>query len=382
MHSSRPPKLTSTATATSTGTATSVATSMVSQSEFAAGQRQQDGSFAGFSTTVHTPESRHIPAAERYVWLRLSAEIGASQLQIDPFVTLATHQAVTFDDEAQEQSASSLSLPDEPLLSNEPSQATDDADPIMVGAKPHEIGISEDSKCPDGQNLADQNTDSTDKWIMYSGDATKPFKCGYEGCSKTYTTKQNLQRHFVSHIGGLQFRCYNGDCAGAIRYCDKQALDRHIHKKHTSARPYECDICNKRFIHSDSLAAHRRNLHSVRDEPTDKRIISTGDADMPFQCGHEGCGRKFIRIQYLKLHLPRHARDSKLKCYLGDCSGAVRFRDKRALTRHIRRKHTFEKPYQCELCDKRFRYIKHLKYHREHVHSIKDEKNLLKSKKK
>ena len=376
MHSSRLPKLTSTATAASTGTATSVATSMVSQSEFAAGQRQQDGSFAGFSTTVHTPKSRHIPAAERYVRLRLSAEISASQLQIDPFVTLATHQAVTFDDEAQEQSASSLSL------SDEPPQATNDVDCIMVVAKPHETRISEESNRSGGQNLADQNTGSTDKWIMYSGDATKPFKCGYEGCSKTYTTKQNLQRHFVSHIGGLQFRCYTGGCTGTTRYCDKQALDRHIHKKHTSARPYECDICNKRFMHSDSLAAHRRNLHSVRDEQTDKRIISTDDAGMSFQCGFEGCGRKFTRIQYLKSHLPRHARDSQLSCHLGDCSGEIRFRDRQKLLRHVRVHHTFEKPYQCELCDKRFRCLEHLKYHREHLHSIKDEKKPSKRKKK
>ena len=382
MHSSRLPKLTSTTTAASTGTATSVVTSMVSQPELAAGQRQQEGSFAGFSTTVYTPVSRHIPAAEGYVRLRLSAENSASQLQIDPFVTLATHQAVIFDDEVQEQSASSLSLPDEQLLSNEPPQATDDVDLIMVVALPHETGISEVPERPDGQNLAIQDSHSTDKWIMYSGDETRPFKCGYKGCRKTYTTKQILQRHFVSHIGGLQFRCYTGGCTGTTRYCDKQALDRHIRKKHTSERPYECDFCNKRFMQSDTLASHRRKLHSVRNEQTDKWIILTGDADMPFQCGYEGCGRKFTRIQSLKSHFHRHARDSQLTCYLGDCSGAVRYPGKRALIRHIHIKHTFEKPHQCELCDKRFRRIESLRYHREHVHSMKDEKKPSKRKKK
>ena len=380
MHSSRLPK--STATATSTCTATSMASSAVSQPELVAGQRQQEGSFAGFSTTVHMPEATPISTADQpFAGLILLADISTSQ--IDPFEALATQRTITFtDDEDQEQSPSSLSLPDEPLLSYEPPQATDDAAPIMVVAKSHEIGISEDPRRPGEQNLADQKADSTDKWIMYSGDATKPFKCGYEGCSKTYTTKQNLQRHFVSHIGDLQFRCYTGDCAGAIRYCDKQALDRHIHKQHTSARPYECDICNKRFMHSDSLAAHRRYQHFVSDERTNKWIISTGDADMSFQCGFEGCGRKFPRIRSLKSHLPRHARDSQLRCYLGDCSGKIRFRDRQKLLRHVRVHHTFEKPYQCELCDKRFRCIEHLKYHREHVHSIKDEKKPSKRKKK
>ena len=188
-----------------------------------------------------------------------------SSSQVDPFVALATHQAVTFDGQDQEQSASSLSL------SNEPSQATDDANPIIAVAEPHETGRSEDPKRPSGQNLADQNADSTDKWIMYSGDETRPFKCGYEGCGKTYVTEHDLQRHFVSHIGDSQFRCYAGDCAGAIRYCDSRALARHIHKKHTMVRLYECNICNKRFGRGDHLKHHKDQIHSTEKGQVTKK---------------------------------------------------------------------------------------------------------------
>ena len=105
---------------TATATTTSVSVSGGSQPESAI-DRHQQGSFAGLPTTVHTPESRHIPAAERYIRPRLSAEISASQLQIDPFKALATYETVSLNDDAQEQSASFLSLPDEPLLSNESS---------------------------------------------------------------------------------------------------------------------------------------------------------------------------------------------------------------------------------------------------------------------
>ena len=111
-----------------------------------------------------------------------------------------------------------------------------------------------------------QNSASTDKWIIYSGDKTRPFKCGYEGCGKTYIAKQTLQRHFLLHIGDSQFRCYTGDCTGAIRYCDSQALARHIYKKHTAERPYACDICPLQFRRRVYLTRHKERVHPTENE--------------------------------------------------------------------------------------------------------------------
>ena len=115
------------------------------------------------------------------------------------------------------------------------------------------------------------NTDSTDKWITYSGDIARPFKCGYKGCGKQYTRKHDLQKHFISHIGDSQFRCYYGDCTGAKRYCDSRALARHIHKKHTMVRLYECNICNKRFGRPDHLKHHKDQIHSTEKGQATKK---------------------------------------------------------------------------------------------------------------
>ena len=372
MRSYRVTKSTSTATAT----ATSVSVFGGSQPESATGRHQQ-GSFVGLSTTVHTPEATHIPAAEPYAGLKLLAEISASQLQIDPFEALTNYQTVSLNDDAQGQSASSLSLSDEPLLSNEPSQTADDANPIMEVAEPHETEISEDSKRQNGQSVADQNTDSTDKWIIYSGDETKPFKCGYEGCGKTYVRKHDLRRHFALHIGDSQFRCYSGDCAGAIKYCDSQALARHVHKKHTIARPFKCDICTNGFMRPSRLLNHRRNVHSIRDEQnqprnsaTDKWIIYRGDETRPFQCGYEGCGKIYFTKQTLRRHFVSHIGDSQFRCYSGDCTGAMRYCDSQALARHIHITHTtIEKPFECNICNKRFGLSYNLKRHQQNIHS-------------
>ena len=364
MRSYRVSKSTSTVTATTP----SISVSGCSQPESSAEQRQQV-SFVGKPTTSHAPESTYTPAAERYTGLRLLAEVSTSQ--IDPFAALATHLAVTFDDENQQQSASSLSL------CNEASQATDDVDPIMLVAEPHETGTSEDPKRPIGQNPADQNADSTDKWIMYSGDETRPFQCGYEGCGKTYTTKQALQRHFLSHTGDSQFRCYSGNCTGITRYWDKQALARHIRKKHTMERPYECDICNKRFLYLHNLTRHRRNVHSVKDEQnqpqksgsTDKWIIYSGDKTKPFKCGYEGCGKQYTRKYALQKHFVSHIGHLQFRCYYGGCAGARRYCDSQALARHIHREHTMKRPFECNICNKRFGIGDHLKHHKDQIHS-------------
>ena len=359
-------------TPTVTATTPRVFVSEGSQPESSAGQRQQ-GSFVGIPTTAQAPESTYTPAAERYAELRLLAEVSTSQ--IDPFTALAKHRTVTFDDEDQEQFASSL------LLSNEPPQATDDVDPIMVVAEPHETGTSENPKRPSSQNLADQSADSTDKWIMYSGDEARPFQCGYEGCGKTYITKHDLQRHFVSHIGDSQFRCFFEDCAGITRYWDKQALVRHIRKKHTMDRPYACDNCDKRFFYFHNLTRHRRNVHSVKNEQnqpqnsgsTDKWIIYSGDMTKPFKCGYEGCGKQYTRKSSLRYHFISHIGGSQFRCYYGDCAGAMRYCDSQALARHVHLKHTILRPYKCDTCTKQYGRREYLNYHKEQAHSTEKE---------
>ena len=266
-------------TSTATNTTASVTVSGGSQPKSAI-ERHHQGSFAGLpTTTVHTPESTHIPVAEQpFARLRLLAE--ASTSQTDPSETFATQRASTFDDEDQEQSASSLSLLDEP------SPAADDANPIMEVEEPHGVRFTVlpdiNSIPPSDQNLVNQDSDSTDKWIIYSGDKIRPFQCGYEGCDRTYTSKHNLKKHFALHIGDSQFRCYYADCAGAIRYRDSQALARHIHLAHILERPFECNICNKRFGRSDNFKRHQRDKHSIKKEqkspPKRKREVDPFEA--------------------------------------------------------------------------------------------------------
>jgi len=54
----------------------------------------------------------------------------------------------------------------------------------------------------------------------------KPFEC--DVCEKRFTTAGNLQRH---------------------------------KRIHTKEKPYECDVCEKRYRHAHSLKHHMRTQH-------------------------------------------------------------------------------------------------------------------------
>ena len=237
MHSSHVSN--STSTAASTNTTTTITFSGVSQPESAAGQRQQ-GSFVGLSTTVHTPESTRISSNYYHKdEQRLLSDIVAPQ--IDPFKALATHLAVTFEDDDQRQSASSLSLSDEPSRSQKLSQPpVDDVAPIV---------------------REEQRPHPTDKWIMMSGNKKRPFQCGHEGCGRKYSKKEYLQTHFVTHTGDSKLRCYQGECAGTVIYRDARALTRHIHSYHTFVRMFGCKFCDRRFRQQHHLKYHMEYVH-------------------------------------------------------------------------------------------------------------------------
>ena len=234
---------------TTTNTAgTSTITSGISQPESAAGQRQQ-GSFFGLSTTVHTPESTRISSTYyQQDELRLLSDISASQ--INPFEALATYITATFDSGHQGQSASSLSLSNEPSRSQRSSQSVDDVAPIV---------------------RQEPSPDPTDKRIILTGDQKKPFKCAYKGCGRRYTRKSDLRLHFVKHTDDSLYRCHMGECTREVVFCRRDQLTRHILVHHTFEKPFECKICKRRFRRSDHLKSHRKRMHSAEKEKKSPR---------------------------------------------------------------------------------------------------------------
>ena len=142
-------------------TSTSTTTSQDSQSGTVDGQRPT-GFFIDLSTAIHTPVSLIPTTYHQQDEMGLLPELGLlpkiGMTQTNPFEAPAIHIPTTFDDLNQGQSASPLSLSNEPSRSQRSSQPVKDVVPI-VREKP--------------------SPDPTDKWITMSGDKKRPFQCGF-----------------------------------------------------------------------------------------------------------------------------------------------------------------------------------------------------------
>ena len=311
MQNSSVPKTSSIATATSSSTITSLSTSGASQLEPET-RRRLRSSFTGMSVIVQTLESPRISAADQqFAGLRLLAE--ASTSEVDPFEALATHRTFAFEgeDEYQKQPDDSSLPSDEPSLTLDGSEPIAGREPrgvspfISPAANSRDTTTGTKTSIPEQEILPSINDQSwqassgtvseayltstagnsqivtahpakwkkakkkrasTDKWVIMTGDEDKPFKCGYESCDKHYPTKKALRAHFARHVNDSRLRCYFGDCAGVIRYRDSYTLNRHIRANHTFERPYQCEVCDKRFRRSDHLSCHRIKVHFIKDE--------------------------------------------------------------------------------------------------------------------
>jgi len=107
---------------------------------------------------------------------------------------------------------------------------------------------------------------------------------------------------------------------------DSNDITEHPHDD--KPRPYKCTVCDKRF-----RSKHRLNIHEISH--TGGKLYSCTQ-----------CGKCFVDQYYLSKHMNVHS--SKFKCTeCGEC-----FEQNKMLTEHSCI-HSVEKPYKCQLCDKK-----------------------------
>lgn len=165
------------------------------------------------------------------------------------------------------------------------------------------------------------------------------FECSE--CDRSFTRKDNLLRHMITHKGGQKKHKYkHGLCPFCGESFPQASLIIHI-RRHTSEKPYKCDICDKGYPRSQDLMIHKRS--------------HTGEK--PHLC--KTCGKAFSRPNKLARHIRVHTGERPYKCT--QCSKA--FAQSNDLNLHIRR-HTGEKPYKCGICNEGFINGTALKNHR------------------
>ena len=109
-------------------------------------------------------------------------------------------------------------------------------------------------------------------------------------------------------------------------------------------------------------------------DPIAKWFLVEESEEKPFKCGYPNCNQRFNCKRHLTSHLTKHISITNFKCSYPECVDQY-FRDNTELVRHIRANHTFEKPYQCEICHKHFGRLDRLKFHLTHMHPKPVKKN-------
>ncbi|KAI5718090.1 hypothetical protein M8J77_016077 [Diaphorina citri] len=144
----------------------------------------------------------------------------------------------------------------------------------------------------------------------------RPFEC--EICFRRFNQKQTLKQHILTHTGQRPFEC--NICFKT--FTQQGALQRHI-VIHTGEKPFQCTFCDLSFRQKINLHRHMK-LH-------------TG-APKEFQC--RICKREFSRKGALLRHEPIHDTERpRLKC---SCCNKD-FLNKESLMRHEKNQELREK---------------------------------------
>ena len=241
--------------------------------------------------------------------------------------------------------------------------------------------------------------------------STRPYKCHYPDCGKTFKRKFNWEQHERHVHGPPEYQCPIPDCGKTFKwksglkyhlehvhnfdkslrlscrflgceksYKSKSGLNAHIRSVHSNTS-YKCRYpgCEKKFKQKNHLKRHERTVHSLpkylclipscdqtftRKDAFSSHLkyIHNFDESQRLLCPYPWCNQSFKRKGDLNAHIKyTHSDTTRLKCPNPNCDKT--YQRKSSLNEHIRLVHKGLQPHVCEHCGDRYKYLADLKNH-------------------
>ncbi|CRL07467.1 CLUMA_CG020435, isoform A [Clunio marinus] len=206
------------------------------------------------------------------------------------------------------------------------------------------------------------------------------FKCNI--CSYIVSRPKFLQLHLQTHSTTAE-RPYSCDKCDK-RFIWKGALKSHLinHQPEAERKVFLCLLCNRKYQSAGSLASHKKATHGDNSAKTrnlceicsksfstitsyKEHMITHSKDSVKLQLKCEECGKWLKNNRCLKSHMLLHA-NIDYKCTICDYVT----KKEKLLKNHVITRHTSDRPWTCEECNKSFKIKRALAIHKRQSHGV------------